>query len=160
MEFKVEKGKSKGKMTPRDYRMMGSRLATVSQGVTADCSVLDVCPRKSWWSARNYQEENMGTKQETALAQIMLHQHLQKQWKGQQGRVRHETTKGQNMYVRQFLSKTQHLSVYTISSVRASKSLRCSGVRSCICNSATFSFELVVLHSLGQVKISTSDSSL
>lgn len=35
----------------------------------------------------------MGTKQETALAQIMLHQHLQKQWKGQQGRLRHEQQK-------------------------------------------------------------------
>lgn len=96
MEFKVEKGKSKGKMTLRDYRMMDSRLATVSQAVTADCSVLDACPRKSWWSARNYQEENMGTKQETAFAQIILHQHLQKQWKGQQGRLRHGTAKGQN----------------------------------------------------------------
>lgn len=41
-------------MSLGDYRMMGSNLATVSQGVTADGLVLDACPRNSWWSARNY----------------------------------------------------------------------------------------------------------
>lgn len=54
MEFKVDKGKAKGKMSLREYRMMDFKLATVFQGVTADCLILDVCPRKNWWSARNY----------------------------------------------------------------------------------------------------------
>lgn len=47
MEFKADKGKAKQKMSLRDYRMMGSKLATVSPGVTADCLVLDVSPRNS-----------------------------------------------------------------------------------------------------------------